>query len=57
MKTVKHYEVIDRRANNQVIKIYACDKFRVASRYAHKKDSEYGACRYYVKPIYTNLSA
>ena len=45
------YELVDSQTK-KVLKKYAADKRRYASRQADKLDLAYGAVRYSVKPIY-----
>lgn len=56
MNEVIGYEVVDIQTKS-VVKSYGQGKSQVARNYANKKDLEYGAIRYIVKPIYTGVVA
>lgn len=47
------YDVIDCQTK-LVIKSYPAGKRGLATRFADRKDMEYGACRYSVRPIWAN---
>jgi len=45
------YQVIDKQTGN-IVKEYGAGKRKLATKFADKKDQEYGAIRYIVKPIF-----
>jgi len=51
-KQITGYELIDSQTK-KVLKKYGPDKRRYASRQADKLDLQYGAVRYFVKPIFS----
>lgn len=48
------YEVVDIQTK-AVVKSYGQDKRQAARNFANKKDLAYGAIRYVVKPIYSQV--
>lgn len=54
MNTVIGYDVIDNQTK-AIVKSYGEGKGSVARAYANKKDLAYGAIRYVVRPIYSQV--
>ena len=50
-REVEKWELVDTQGN-KVVKTYAPDKVKYARRLRDKLDLDYGAVRYFVRPVY-----